>query len=102
MVPFVMQRNTVEAEEGVGNLITWRGQATVKRNALQLRAADIYALALLHVAEVERVDSTSGVGHDRGLHVTDQSPLGGPEERVSLDIGGTRTGTKTACLVLDQ
>lgn len=96
IVAIVMQRNAVEAKEGISNFVARRRQAAVKRNTLQvarLLTTDIHTLTLLDVAEVERVNPTTGVGDNRRLHVSDQGPLRSAEEGVSLDIRSTCTST---------
>lgn len=106
VVAFVVQGHAVEFNKGISRLTAGRGEAAVQWDAILhvhlLSTANIHTFALLNITEVERVNGTAGVGHNWRLHVADKSPLCGAEEGMSLDIGGTSAGTKSAVLVLDQ
>lgn len=89
VVAVVMQSNTVELLERISNLGPWRSEARVKRNALDSRRANVYALALFHVAEVGRLHPSALMWNDRRLHVAQECPLRGAEEGRGLHIGGS-------------
>ena len=102
----MMQRNGVEGVEGIDEDLAGRGrEARVERHAAgqgHLAAADVDALALLDVAEVDRVDAAPLVRDHRRLHVPDQRPLRRAEEGVALDVGRACASSEAAVLVLDE
>ena len=59
-------------------------------------------MALLDVAEVDRVDTTALVRNHWRLAMPQQRPLCRTEEWVSLDVRGTGAGAESAQFILDQ
>lgn len=103
IVAVVVQRNAVEFEERVGNLVTGRRKTTVEGNTRHLLGtADIDTLTLFHVTEVDSINAATGMGDDWRLHVSDKSPLRRAEEWMHLDIRGAGSGTQSSVFVLDQ
>lgn len=102
VVAVVVQRDAVEVDKWIPNLDAGRVQATVKGHALEPGAADVDALALLDVAEVDRVDPAAGMGHNGRLHVANESPLSGAEKGMGLDVRGSGSGPQPSILILDQ
>lgn len=93
-VALVMEGDAVELEERIRNLTAGGGQSAIQRYSLDvLGPANVYALALLHVAEVGRLRRLGRVGNDGRLHVANKSPLRGAEEGMPFDIRGACPGT---------
>jgi hypothetical protein len=90
ILPIVMQRDTVELFEWINKLSARCREITVKRNAFQYAdatsTANINALALLDISEIDRVNAAALVWDHRWLHVTDESPLSSTEKGVALDV----------------
>ena len=103
IITFVMQRNAVEFQERILNLIAGCSQPAVKRDTLHsFGPTNIYAIALLHVAEVGGVVALGRVRHDRRLHVSNKRPLRSAEEGMGFDVGRAGPGTQSSVLILDQ
>jgi hypothetical protein len=102
----MQQRDRVKLLKRVRRLVAGRSLAVLEpRAAFRLprpRPANVDALALLDVAEVDRVDPPPLVRDDGRLHVADQRPLRGAEEGVTLDVGGARARAKAPVFVLDE
>ena len=79
-------------------------QQAAARRVLHLgRHAQIDALRLLHVAEVDRVEPGAALVRDHGrLRVSQEGPGGGAEEGVGFDVGGAGAGAEPAELVFDE
>lgn len=96
-ITFVVEGDTVELLKGIVEFAVRSREARVHWNTLHLSrigAANIYASALLDIAEVHRIGAdTTLVGDHRWLHVTNECPLGLSEEGVSLDVRGTSAGS---------
>ncbi len=90
LLPIMMQRNTIELLKRIRNLRPWSRQAGVQGNALDVSrtGTDIHARALLDVAEIDGVRGAALMRDHGRLHVPEESPLGGAEERVRLHVGG--------------
>lgn len=85
----MVKSDAVELLEGINELATRCRQTRVQRYPFEVHLAgccEVHALALLNVAEVDRVSPFALVGHDGWLHVSDQSPLRRPEEGMGLDV----------------
>lgn len=101
----VVERNAVELEEWICSLGAWSCQSTIQWNTGDVHrpsSADVNALALLDISEVDGIDSVALVRDNRRLHMANQSPLGGAEEGMGLDVRCAGAGTKSSILVLDQ
>lgn len=98
----MMQRHAVEVLERVRYFNARRREAGIERDALGLGGAEVDAVAVAHVPEVDRVGAAALVRDDRRLGVPEQGPLGLSEERVGLDVGGAGPGPEPLQLVLDE
>lgn len=77
LVAVVMQSHAVELFERIRNFVSRCREAGVQRYALQLvctAVSDVDTVGLLHVTEVESVDTAALVGDDRRLRVAEKSP----------------------------
>lgn len=93
IISIMMQRDTVELLERINDFPTRRCQATIQRYALHgPGVANVHALALLHVAEVDGINAAALVGDDRRLHVANQCPLSRAEEGVHFDVRSACAG----------
>ncbi len=90
LLPVVMQCDAVELFKWIDKLRAWCRKITVKRNAFEYAnatsTADINALALFDVPEIDRVNAAALVRDHRWLHVTDESPLSSTEEWMALYV----------------
>lgn len=114
IVAIMMQRDAVELLERVRDLAAGRREPGVERDALHLAGAhaealvgaaagaEVDALGLLDVAEVEGVNAAALIGDDGGFGVAQQGPGGGAEEGVGFDVRGAGAGAETAELVFDE
>lgn len=101
----VVECNAVELKEWVCSFVAWSCQSTIQWNTSNVHrpgSADINALALLDVPEIDRVNSMTLVRDNRWLHMANQGPLGCTEEGVGLDVRCAGAGTESSILVLDQ
>ena len=104
----MVQRHAIKLLERIHRRRVGAGcrQLTIQRHALgqvqRSRTRDVDTLALLHVPEVNGVNTASLVGHYRGLHMSDESPLCRPKKRVRLDVRRPRPSSQTPSLVLDE
>jgi hypothetical protein len=104
-VAIVMQSHAVEFLERIRNLVSGRGKARIQRYTLQLAraaVANIDTVRLLHITEVQSIDTAALVGDDRWLRVAEQSPRGAAEEGMILHVGCTGAGTQAAEFILDE
>lgn len=102
-ITIVMESDAVELFKWISNLATRRGQATIQRHAIHWpRSTNIDALTLLHIAEINGVNTAALIRHDGRLHVSNQSPLRGSKEWMSLDIRRACARAKTTVLILDE
>lgn len=103
LVALMVKRDAVELFEGIDHLTTGRGQTTIQRHALHRPGStQVHALTLLHVAEVDGINATALVRNDRGLHVSNQSPLGSSEEGMHLDIRSSSASAQATVLIFDE
>lgn len=86
IVTVVVKCDAVELLKRIRNLAHGRGETRVERDALDLGGSDIYALALLDIAEVGCLNTSTLVRNNRWLHMTQKRPLCGAEEGRSLDV----------------
>lgn len=102
VVSVMVERDAVELLKRIDEFVARRCEPRVERHALDPRRADVDALALLDVSEVRRLEPASLVRDDRGLHVSQQGPLGRAEERMAFDVRCACTRPESTALVLDQ
>lgn len=102
----VVERHAVELLKWVYHLTTWRGDPAFQAHPPLLaylpRPANVDALALLDIAEIDRVDASPLARHDGWLHVSDERPLRLPEKAVRLDVGCASMRSEPSSLILDQ
>lgn len=103
IVTLVVQGHAVKFEEWISNLVSGCGQSAVQRHSLHLfRSTNVDTFALFDVSEVDGVDASAGMRDNGRLHMANESPLCGAEERVHLNIRSASTRAKSSILVLDQ
>ncbi len=105
VVSIVVQGDAVELLKGINQLTAGCRKTRVQWHPLEMHLASagkVHALALLDVAEVDRIDPLTLVRDNRRLHMSDESPLGSPEERMRLDVGRARLGAQASVLIFDQ
>lgn len=110
VLTIMMQRDAVKLLKRIRRLGARRREPAVQRHTLDPPfcpghgpgPANVDALALLDVAEIDRVDAPALVRDDGRLHVPDQCPLRRAEEGVRLDVGRAGAGAEAAVFVFDE
>ncbi len=103
IITIVVQGHAVKLEEWIGHLVSGCGEATVQGHSRHLsRSTNVDTFALLDVSEVDGVDASASMRDNGRLHMANEGPLCGAEERVYLDIGSSGSSAESSILVLDQ
>ena len=111
VVAVVVERDAVEFLERICQLAAWRGEPAVEWHTLHatrrhgetlVRRAQIHAVALLDITEIDRVDAPSLRRDDGRLRMPQQRPLCRAEEGVRLDVGCARPRPEPPELGFDQ
>lgn len=102
LLSIMMQGDTVEFLKRIHQFATWRSKSRVERDAFHPAGAHINACALLDIAEVDRVDGAALVWDHGWLHMPEESPLRGAEERVRFDVRSACAGAESTHFVFDE
>lgn len=95
----MQQGNAVEFQKWIIDLTHRCRELRVQRHTPDLGRADVDAVALAHITEIKRVDTTALVGDHRRLHMPQESPGCRAEEGVGLDVRSASTRAEATQLV---
>lgn len=102
IVAIVVQSDAVKLLERIRNFAHGSCKTRVQGNTFYFRRANVNTLTLLDISEVWRLDPMALMRDDGGLRVAQERPLGGAEERCSLNVRSASTGSESSSLVLDE
>lgn len=85
-IAVVVKCDTIKFFKRINHLSRWGCETAVERDPNATSATDVYALTLLNISKIYRIDATSLTRYHRRLHMPNESPLRGTEKWMTLDV----------------